>query len=252
MMIICHLCLCGTYNEEWNYQENILPKYHVKMGFDVYQIVTPYVMKCGAAVRSASKRYVNKNGVNVIRLNRKNISLSGKHFFIYPSLSAELEAICPDIIFIHDCQFMDIRTVAKYAKNHKDTAIYVDNHADLLNSASNWFSKYVLHKIIWRCYAQMICPYVKKFYGVLPARVDFLTDLYGLPEKKCGLLVMGADDELVKEAVKPGVRNKVRNDFGITENNFLIVTGGKINSFRPEVLCLMKAVAGLRKKMYIL
>ena len=42
-MKICHLCLNGPYNEGWNYQENILPKYHVKQGHKVYQIVTPYM-----------------------------------------------------------------------------------------------------------------------------------------------------------------------------------------------------------------
>ena len=30
---ICHIVLNGTYTEGWNYQENIIPKYHARMGY---------------------------------------------------------------------------------------------------------------------------------------------------------------------------------------------------------------------------
>ena len=65
-MKICHLCLNGPYNEGWNYQENILPKYHVKQGHRVYQIVTPYMWKENELAVSHDKRYVNEDGVEVI------------------------------------------------------------------------------------------------------------------------------------------------------------------------------------------
>lgn len=55
-------------------------------------------------------------------------------------------------------------------------------------------------------------PYVKKFYGVLPARVDFLIDVYNLPKEKCELLVMGADDDLVKKNEKPEIRKKFESN----------------------------------------
>ena len=44
----------------------------------------------------------------------------------------------------------------------------------------------------------MINPYVNKFYGVLPARVDFLINEYKLPKNKVELLVMGADDDCIE------------------------------------------------------
>lgn len=70
-MKICHLCLNGPYNEGWNYQENILPKYHVKQGHRVYQIVTPYMWKENELAVSHDKRYVNEDGVEVIRCKAK-------------------------------------------------------------------------------------------------------------------------------------------------------------------------------------
>ncbi|MEI3418815.1 MAG: hypothetical protein V8Q86_09895 [Blautia sp.] len=51
--------------------------------------------------------------------------------------------------------------------------------------------------------SKAIEPYTEKFFGVMPSRVDFLSDIYGIDKKKCGLLVMGADDDAVAEAKKP-------------------------------------------------
>lgn len=241
-MIICHLCLNGTYNEGWNYQENILPKYHVKMGLDVYQIVSPYMCKDGVIVRLEPQRYQNRNGVIVIRLNTKRNWAPRIYFQTYPDLLSELKSIHPDILFIHNCQFAELKTITEYAKEHKEAVIYADNHADFSNSAANWLSKNILHKIIWRHYAKKLCPYVTKFYGVLPARVEFLVSMYDLPKEKCELLVMGADDELAEKYDRAGSRSAVNRELGITDDDFLIVTGGKIDQWKKQTVYLMEAV----------
>ena len=116
----------------------------------------------------------------------------------------------------------------------------MDNHSDFSNSANNWVSKNIQHKIIWKHYAQMINPYVKRFYGVLPARVDFLVNMYGLPKEKVELLVMGVDDEYVKQAERAGIG--IREQYGIAGDDFLIINGGKIDRWKPQTLFLMEAV----------
>ena len=82
----------------------------------------------------------------------------------------------------------------------------------------------------------------------MPARVDFLTDVYDLPKEKCGLLVMGADDELVEKSNADIEQNGLRKKYGIKESDFLIVTGGKIDSAKLQTELLMKAVAGIKKE----
>jgi 1,2-diacylglycerol 3-alpha-glucosyltransferase len=120
--------------------------------------------------------------------------------------------------------------------------VYVDNHADFSNSARNLVSKNILHKILWRHCARLIEPYTTKFYGVLPARVDFLKNVYKLPADKIELLVMGADDEKVAEAKDTGVKRAIREKLNINQNDFLIMTGGKIDSAKKQTLLLMEAV----------
>lgn len=100
--------------------------------------------------------------------------------------------------------------------------------------------------MIWKYYANKLVPYTKKFWGVLPARVDFLIDVYGVPKNKCGLLVMGADDEKVKEASLPENKNFIRQKYNIDGSKFLIVTGGKIDSSKQQLLLLAEAIYNLK------
>ncbi|KRL07488.1 hypothetical protein FC92_GL001877 [Liquorilactobacillus hordei DSM 19519] len=79
----------------------------------------------------------------------------------------------------------------------------------------------------------------------MPARVDFLENIYGLPQKKCELLLMGADDEKVLEAQDPKERLNIRMKYGIDDNDFLIITGGKIDMWKKQTLFLMDAVASI-------
>ena len=89
---------------------------------------------------------------------------------------------------------------------------------------------------------------MSKFYGVLPARVDFLTNVYGIPKEKCELLVMGADDELVEKAADRDSVMRVRRKYGVEDSDFLIMTGGKIDAAKKQTLLLMEAVRRIEDK----
>lgn len=83
---------------------------------------------------------------------------------------------------------------------------------------------------------------VEVYWGVLPSRVDFIINMYKIPENKTKLLVMGAEKELIEK-----VENK-RTEYGINQSDFLIVTGGKIDSAKRETIDLMKAVNKINDK----
>lgn len=246
-MKIVHICLCGAMTDGMNYQENILSKYHRIMGNEVVIIASRYVWdKKGQITITDRNNYINQDGVKVIRLKNYFGNINSK-FKIYRDLFKSIKNEDPDILFIHDAQFLDLLTLKNYIKKRKQIRVFIDNHVDYYNGAHGWLSKHILHKGLWRFCIKQIEPYVEFFYGVLPARVDFLKELYKLPESKCKLLIMGGDDEYVKLANDDKIC-QMRKQNKIDKDDFLIVSGGKINAHRPEIISLMKAIGKCEKR----
>lgn len=243
-MKVLHICLACFFPDNYSYQENMLPKFHKELGYDVEVIASlaSFDRNGKSTYLERGGSYINEYGIPVIRLNYKR-PLKIYHILKRSvGLREALEKARADIIFIHGCQFMDMDIVVSYLERHPKISVYVDNHADFSNSGTNFFSKNILHKILWKKVAHDIEPYVKKFYGVLPARVDWLIDMYGLPSEKCELLVMGADDDKILEAERGNARQRIRERYGIQDDHFLIMTGGKIDIAKKQTLLLMKAV----------
>ncbi len=245
---IVHICLTGIYADKYTYQDNLLTKYHAKLGYTVEIIATTdsYSDK-GGICYVAPSIYYNENAIKVTRLANISDHRVSKILRRYNGLTEVLESASPDIIFVHGCQFLDILKVVSYAKNHKDVVIYVDNHADFVNSARNWLSRYIKHGVLWKYCAKKIEPYTTKFYGVSPARVDFLHDVYGIPYEKIELLVMGADDDAINSTATDETRKIIRNQYNIADGDILILTAGKIDYNKPEVINLMQAIKVLNR-----
>ncbi|QJA09396.1 glycosyltransferase family 4 protein [Romboutsia sp. CE17] len=250
-MKIVHICLCGPVTDGWNYQDNMLPKYHKKLGHEVTIITSQWIWgQNGRLEKFEKSNYINSDGVKTIRLSIKGKDNFNNKFKRYEHLYESISNEKPDILFIHNVSFIDINIIVKYLNKNKDKDIkvFVDNHSDYSNSATNWFSKNILHGIVWKNMANKIKHYTNKFYGVTPARVDFLIDLYKLPKEKVSLLVMGADDEKVEEVQDDRLINNLRKDYNIKDTDLLIVTGGKIDEAKTQTLLLMEAINRIKRE----
>lgn len=249
-MKIIHICLCGPYNDGWSYQENCLSYYHKKLGYEVSIITTPYINKKEGLGISYFKegQYIDENNIKVIRIKstQRGASKIASVFKKYPNLNKHLLSEKPDILFIHGCQFADLITISNYLKKNRNIEVFIDNHADYSNSVSGFFSKYVVHKLIIRYFVKKIQPYVKLFYGVMPARVDFINEMYGVPKSKIDLLLLGAEDEKVQIAEKEDLKESLRVKHGIKPDDFVIVTGGKIDKEKWQTILLMRAVKRIK------
>lgn len=243
MSKIVHIMLAGPVTDGWTYQDNLLTKYHRRLGYEVTMITSQWVWgENGKLEKFERTDYTNENDVKVIRLPIEGKDEFSRKFKRYYGLYAAIEGETPNILFIHGVSFCDVKTVVRYIRSHSDVRVYVDNHSDFSNSGTNWLSRNVLHKIIWKHNAQMLLPYTEKFYGVLPARVDWLVDMYGLPKEKCELLVMGVDDELAEKAELENRKDKIKKLYGISDSDFLVVSGGKIDVAKRQTLLLMEAI----------
>lgn len=241
-MKIAHCCLAAFYIDHFGYQENILPKMHLFQGHEVTIIAS--TESYGESLQYDYKEpsvYINENNIRVARLPYVEwlpIQLS-KKIRLYNGLYNELLRFKPDIIFIHDCQFLSIYTIAKYAKKNNVT-IYVDSHTDFINSGRTFISKNIFHRFIYRMCAQKIEPFTKLFYGTLPLRMKFYNEIYKIPLSKLRLLPFGVDDTVIKDYDKLSARRGIIQKYHIPEGSKIIVSGGKIDQ-RKNIHLLINA-----------
>lgn len=238
---IINIVLNGNFTDGMAYQENCLPYYQRKVfDADVAIIAGQYELKKGTNESEIvpAGRSICQNGIPLIRIpSSKNRIL--KRFSYYPTLYEELKKEKPDIIFAHLIQSLSLCQIIRYKKENPATIIYADSHADYVNSANNWFSKNIIHKILWKRIIQSSEAYIEQFYGVLPLRVKFLKEMYSIPENKVQLLLMGAEDDLVINDAQ--IRNNIRNQFGIAQEDFVVITGGKIDK-KKNIHLLIEAI----------
>lgn len=232
-MKIVHLCISAFYCDNFSYQENIITKYHVKQGHDVTIIASLFSFsQKGEGIYLKPSEYVNNDGVKVIRLPyKKPFPWFNRLLRRYEGLGNHLESEKPDVIFSHNISTADMKVLASYLRKHPEVILFADNHADYINSGKNFLSKIILHRIIWRHYAQIIEPYIRKCYGVTPMRCRFLTEMYHIPKEKVEFLPMGIDDESIPQN-RDSVRKAIRTELGIPENSMVIITGGKIDKLK--------------------
>ncbi|MDY0271253.1 MAG: glycosyltransferase family 4 protein [Advenella sp.] len=242
-MKIIHLCLANYYIDNYGYQENIIAKMHKIQGHQVYIIASTETYLDNKTIGQINPSdYLSNDGIHITRLAYSNFLPNKivRKLRIYKELYNNLEKINPDIIFIHGPQFLSITSITKYLKSNKKTKVYVDSHSDTINSAKNWFSKNILHKIIYRWCTLQIAPFTNFFWSTLPIRTKFLIDIYKIPKEKIKLLEFGADDTLFDINKKNAIRSNIRKKLGVEEDDFIIITGGKIDQ-RKNIHILIDA-----------
>lgn len=241
-MKIVHLCLSNFFIDNYSYQENMLPKYHVKMGHEVTVIASSFSFNehgKGCYLPVPSER-IDDNGYKVIRLAYKRPEKLNRRFRRYVNFYNTLVEEKPDIIFSHGVAMAEVDTLIKYLKKNPRVKLYGDHHGDYINSATTFLSKHVQHKILWRYYVKKLEPYLIKCYGVTPMRCRFLKEMYHLNPDIIEFLPMGVDDDAIPTNRKE-IRYAIRKELGIPDNAFLIVTGGKID-IRKNTHVLIEAI----------
>lgn len=240
-MKILHISASAPYNDYWGYQDNLLPKYHKKLGHDVTIITTNTMHKDGKIVKTDCADYVLSDGVRVIRLAKKNY-----HQRILTGINSKLDIkkylneIKPNFIFFHGLVSSTIFDVIEYKMQNPECAIVQDNHLDynIGFKVDKWKGKVLC--VFYRYINRKSIPYVNRVYGVTPWRKTYAEDFFKIPSEKTDVLIMGADDEKIDFINKDAIRKSIREKYSVNDKDFLIVTGGKIDA-KKKIHQLMKA-----------
>ena len=240
-MKIVHICLANFYIDKMAYQENLLPKFH-SLVHNVTIITSDYSFDCyGQKQKKEKTEYINEHGIKVFVLQRSTRYGYYSRFNDFEGLYEHLSDLSPDIIFCHGGQFIALKDVLKYCKKNKNVKLYIDQHADYYNTPVDTLKNRIVHKYIYGHWMRKAVPYVTKFWGVTPWRCQFLHEVYGLPREKIDLLIMGGDDERIHLDDQEHIRKEIREKYNIAADDFLIITGGKIDR-NKNIHSLIEAV----------
>lgn len=247
-MNILHVCLAAFYIDNYAYQENVLPRMHRNMGLNVRILASceTYVDNQVLGYVKPSS-YINEDGILVTRLPyKKGIPLFlAKKLRYYDGISEYLNEYKPECIFLHDIQFLDIKKIVDYKKENENVIIVADGHTDYVNSARGFISKYILHGFIYKKSIKKSEKYISSFYGTSPPRNQFMMEMYDIPELKLEYLPLGVDDNKIKKLNHISDKKRIVAKYNLNISNYLVVTGGKFDSNKKNVLNLMDAVSML-------
>lgn len=249
-MKILHCCLASFYIDNYGYQENVMTRVHKKQGHDVYILASTETIDANKGLTYVQpSNYINEDGIPVYRVPYVSFlpHRISRKLRIYSGVEEIINKVAPDVIFMHDGQTSAVYAIRNYVKSHSNVMLYIDSHTDFVNSAKSWISRNILHRLFYKKYVKDIAPYVRKFYGTLPARVEFYRDFYGTPADKTEYLPMGVDDISIDFSKKTEVRTHIREKFGIDKNDFVIVSGGKLEPGK-NIISLITAFKQIDRK----
>ena len=225
-MKVVHITL--HYLDGWGYQDNLLPLYQQRAGTSVTVVADnghfPPSMSAKERQAMLDKGADYMDGP--VRVRKFATALTSRDSALLCSgLGRILKEEAPDLIFHHGLHLPTLWVACRYARRHPRCVLMADSHADPINASSHRLWRALYNRFALRMLVRAAGRQVDRFYGVTPLRCEYLVSEYGVPSEKVRLLPLAGDDRgLAVDAAE------VRRSFGIPENAFLVVTGGRMGT----------------------
>lgn len=253
-MKIAHLCLSNFFIDDHLYQENELVATHARAGHDVLVLASTHVHgEDGRRAFTQPGDYRTKEGARVIRLPYHPAlpHALAKSLRVHRGVYKLLEGFAPDTILFHGMCSWELLTAARYCRNHPEVPLFVDNHADFLNSARGPVSKWGLHYMYYRPILHRALPVTEKVLCISTLTQDFARDLYGVPEDKLEFYPLGGHP--LTDAERAERRAATRGALGIGAEEVVFLQSGKQSSrkYLPEALRAFAEVPDPRFRLLI-
>jgi len=244
-MNIVHVSPNAPFNDGWGFQENLLPKYHAKLGHHVTLITTNQQFSPDGIITVKPGTFRSKDGFDVITLPYIQFPESRlTTIFSKLDIYELLLKLQPDYVFHHGLISRTIFAVIKYKrlreKNGKACWIVQDNHLDYNIGVMPRTLKQKALRSYYRMLNAASQKHVKRVFGVTPWRKRYAEDYFKISSDKVDVLLMGADDEKLDLSGRAQIRKHIREQYNIADEDFLIVTGGKIDE-KKKIHILMEA-----------
>ena len=247
-MNIVNICMGAPFTEGYTYQDSMLSDYQKRLGHDVTVITGLRTRdQNGKVVLTDPGECVLSNGVRLIRLAPQGIGKIAHNVFgVFPEISRKLAELSPDFIMVHGLGSHAAQYAVRYKRSHPQVCLIADTHQDYgitntnsipLNIIAHYF------RFRWRKWVHEF----EKIYAVTSWRTAFAHEQYGIPYEKMDVLILGMDDRLIHLCEDEQNRHDVREKYGIAQDAFLFVSGGKLDR-NKGIIPMMRAFSGLQQE----
>jgi len=247
-MKIIHCCLSCFYIDNYNYQENVLPRQNKLDGHNVIIIASTETFINNSELGYVEPReYINEDGIPVKRIPYRRIPINfiRRKIRSYRGVYKLLEEEQPDVILFHGLPAWELNTVVKYKRSHPEVKIYVDSHEDFNNSATSFISRNILHKLLYKSVINKTYPYIDKILYISYEVKDFLNKVYKIPDDKMEFYPLGGT--IIEGEQRQQKRDKIRNALKLSNEDILFVHSGKLDKLK-RTQDILKALAEVPAK----
>ncbi|WP_312247184.1 glycosyltransferase family 4 protein [Stutzerimonas nitrititolerans] len=230
-MKILHCCLSCFYIDNYNYQENMLVREHVRAGHEVLVLAsTENYDSQGHLTYGTPECYRGSDGAEVVRLPYRKLGPHAlmKKIRAYPGVYQQLCAAKPDVIIFHGACAWELLTILRYKKNYPLVKLYVDSHEDFNNSARSFVSKNILHRLFYRPIFKKSIPYLEKVLCISIETMDFVSGFYGCPADKIEYFPLGGS--IFDDAAHAENRKTTREKYCIPKDTLVFLQSGKFDA----------------------
>jgi hypothetical protein len=225
------------------YQENELVREHVAAGHEVEVIASTETMDPQSGLMyTQPSRYLGSDGAWVTRLpyRRWLPQKLMRKLRMYPDVYRRLADVRPDVILFHGASGWELRTVARYVRDHPQVALFVDSHADGNNSGRSLASRELLHRRYYGPVLRSALPHVRKALAVSTEALEFLVETYKVPREKLEFYPLGGHP--LGDADYSARRARTRERLGLADGQIAIVQSGK-QTARKKLIEALDALA---------
>ncbi|MBQ9993794.1 MAG: glycosyltransferase family 4 protein [Clostridia bacterium] len=250
-MKILHCCLSGIYVEGYGYQENHLTELQKAAGHDVRVAASTEVLSDGKTCFVSPGVEYTASGIEITRLAYAPWMpgpLKSK-LRVFPKFRELLEGFAPDIVYFHGAASYELCTAARYRREHPETSLFVDSHAASYNSATNFVSKYLQHKGLYRLWYNRAKKYIDRLYYIGYYEKLYLEEHLHADESSMEALDLGG--LVLEREERLAIRDEVRRELCIADDSIVFLHSGKLDP-RKRTRELLEAFSAVRDERFVL
>lgn len=208
------------------YKENYIIKAAQDHGDEIFVFANQYTYVKGKTELAVAQEKVEGYTLKRFKYRSYGNKILTSRVRRIDGLENEIVRLKPDLIFFNCGQVYNIKNLKLIKQALPDVKIVIDFSTKYLNSARNWFSKNILHRLIYRSWLQEALPYVDKIFYISQESKVFAQEMYKIPDE-----IMEHNNlpgETIPVETKMAYKHEVFAKMGMTKDTIMFMYSGKI------------------------